>query len=52
MAASEPALVVEITSSNTRAFDQAEKIDEYNTVETLEGDVTVTWGDHGKPCLV
>ena len=36
MAASEPTLVVEILSSNTRTFDQTDKIEEYKTVETLE----------------
>lgn len=35
MAASAPALVVEILSANTRAFDRTDKIEEYKTVETL-----------------
>jgi Uma2 family endonuclease len=36
MEASEPVLVVEILSSNTRVFDRTEKIEEYKTVEALE----------------
>jgi Uma2 family endonuclease len=36
MAASEPTLVVEILSSNTRAFDRTDKIEEYKTVESLD----------------
>lgn len=36
MEASEPALVVEILSANTRLFDRTDKIEEYKTVESLE----------------
>jgi Uma2 family endonuclease len=35
-AANDPKLVIEVLSESTRAFDQARKLEEYKTVETLD----------------